>query len=154
MALVVDLNVDGKTLVIYNAHLESKISEEGRLLQLEEILADMARYPPETPIILAGDLNTKSESSLLTRRLKQSGFQNSIESVVPTTRLKRGLSGLSLARWFFPFSKRRKGREKDWIFVRGPLQFEDGKVHDDILASDHYPLSVKVTLIQDERCGI
>lgn len=154
MALVVDLNVDGKTLVIYNAHLESKISEEGRLLQLEEILADMARYPPETPIILAGDLNTKSESSLLTRRLKQMGFQNSIESVVPTTRLKSGRSGLSLARWFFPFSKRRKGREKDWIFVRGPLQFEDGKVHGDILASDHYPLSVKVTLIRDERCGI
>jgi endonuclease/exonuclease/phosphatase family metal-dependent hydrolase len=42
----------------------------------------------------------------------------------------------------------RRGERLDWIFVRGPLRFDKGKVHREIVASDHYPLSVRVSLVE------
>ncbi len=126
MALVVELNVGTCKLVIYNAHLESNGSERRRLLQLEEILADADRYPPSTAIILAGDLNTKRRPSPLVSRVKQAGFRDAVgQESVGTT---------------------RRGERLDWIFVRGPLRFDNGKVHREIVASDHYPLSVHISL--------
>ncbi len=59
MALVVEIEAGGATLVVYNAHLESRGDESLRLLQLEEILADAKGHWPEIPLILAGDLNTE-----------------------------------------------------------------------------------------------
>ena len=127
MALVAELEVGEGLLVVYNAHLESRDTEQLRLLQLEEILADAARYPPDIPIVLAGDLNTKSRPSPLIRRLQEAGFQDAVGlASVPT----KAASG-----------------SRDWVFVRGPVLAEGGKVHQEILASDHYPLSVRLSLI-------
>src|SRR6202035_4940892 len=50
IALVTELDNGGKTVVVYNLHLESRGSEHGRLLQLNEVLADAERYPPETAV--------------------------------------------------------------------------------------------------------
>ena len=71
IALVTELDNGGKMLVVYNLHLESRGSEQGRLLQLNEVLADAERYPPETPVIVAGDLNTKTRTSPVIPRLRQ-----------------------------------------------------------------------------------
>ena len=45
IALVNELDRNGQLLVVYNLHLESRGTEQGRLLQLDEVLADAQRYP-------------------------------------------------------------------------------------------------------------
>ena len=124
MALVVEIEAAGATLIVYNVHLESRGHESLRLLQLEEILADAKRYRPGIPLIVAGDLNTNSQDSPVVKRLAEAGFRNAIGEEKAVTSLR--------------------GASLDWIFVRGPIRFENGKVHHEIVASDHYPLSVSI----------
>jgi endonuclease/exonuclease/phosphatase family metal-dependent hydrolase len=125
MALVVGIEMGGATLVVYNVHLESREHEDLRLSQLEEILADSKRYSSlEIPLILAGDFNTHSHDSPVIRRIEQAGFRNALGSGTAATTLK--------------------GASLDWIFVRGPIRFESGKIHHEIVASDHYPISVSI----------
>jgi endonuclease/exonuclease/phosphatase family metal-dependent hydrolase len=124
MALVVEIEAGGATFVVYNTHLESRGDENLRLLQLEEILAHAKDNWPDIPLILAGDLNTNSHDSPVIKRLRQAGFRSALGTETAVTNLK--------------------GDSNDWIFVRGPIQFENGRVHHEIVASDHYPLSVSI----------
>jgi endonuclease/exonuclease/phosphatase family metal-dependent hydrolase len=123
IALVTELDNGGKTLVVYNLHLESRGSEHGRLLQLNEVLADAERYPPETPVIVAGDLNTKIRTSPVIPRLRQAGYRSAFGDRKVRTHIIIGAL--------------------DWIFARGPIQFEDAHVFPDAHASDHFPISVE-----------
>jgi len=126
MAQVVELAFGSGTLVVYNTHLESRGDVPLRLRQLDEILADMKRYPEDTAIVLAGDLNTKTLPSPLIERLEENGFRDAINRGHPT---RTNMWWVSL----------------DWIFVRGPLDFDGGKVNHRVMASDHYPLTVRIT---------
>jgi endonuclease/exonuclease/phosphatase family metal-dependent hydrolase len=123
-ALVVEIEAAGATLIVYNVHLESRGHESLRLSQLEEIIADAKRYRPGIPLIVAGDLNTNSQDSPVVKRLAEAGFRNAIGEEKAVTSLR--------------------GASLDWIFVRGPIRFENGKIHQEIVASDHYPLSVSI----------
>ncbi len=60
----------------------------------------------------------------MVKRLRQAGFRNVLGNETVVTNLK--------------------GDSLDWIFVRGPIHFENGKVHHEIVASDHYPISVSI----------
>jgi endonuclease/exonuclease/phosphatase family metal-dependent hydrolase len=124
MALVAEIEAGGATLVVYNVHLESREHESLRLSQLDEILEDLKRYRPGIPLILAGDFNTKAHDSPVVRRIGEAGFRNALGNETAATNVK--------------------GASIDWIFVRGPIRFENGKVHQEIVASDHYPLSVSI----------
>ena len=123
IALVSELDNGGKTLVVYNLHLESRGSEHGRLLQLNEVLADADRYPPETVVIVAGDLNTKTRTSPVIPRLREAGYRSAFGNRKVRTHVFIG--------------------DLDWIFARGPIQFDDPQVHRDARASDHFPISVE-----------
>ncbi|MBI3951693.1 MAG: hypothetical protein HY314_14685 [Acidobacteria bacterium] len=103
MALVVEFQWGGRPCVIYNVHLESKADEAGRAKQIREILDDIhAHYTPETPVIVAGDLNTKEGAhSTVLRELKAARFQDVLQ----------GSPG-SLQ------TKVRSNRRADWILVR------------------------------------
>jgi endonuclease/exonuclease/phosphatase family metal-dependent hydrolase len=125
VALVTELDNGGKPLVIYNLHLESKGSGDLRLQQLEEVLADTAHYPPETAIIIAGDLNTFSFHSALIPRLRQAGFRSAMGDRVIRTHVIIGAL--------------------DWVFMRGPIECERGQVLH-VPGSDHYPIAVDVRL--------
>ena len=126
IALVTELDNGGKTLVVYNLHLESRGSEHGRLLQLNEVLADAERYPPETVVIVAGDLNTKIRTSPVIPRLRESGYRSAFGDRKVRTHIIIGAL--------------------DWIFARGPIQFDDPQVLRDAHASDHFPISVEAKL--------
>ena len=126
MAQVVELQFSGRTLVVYNTHLESRGDVPLRLKQLEEILAGTKRYPAGAPIVIAGDLNTKYLPSPLMERLVESGFQDAINRGRPT---RTNMWWVSL----------------DWIFVRGPIRFEGGKVDHGVRVSDNYPITVRIT---------
>jgi endonuclease/exonuclease/phosphatase family metal-dependent hydrolase len=69
-------------------------------------------------------LNTNTHGSRVLKRLGEAGFRNTLGEETEATN--------------------PRGASLDWIFVRGPLGFDNGKVHHEIVASDHYPISVSI----------
>ncbi len=128
MALVVELVIGRTRLVIYNLHLESQGSDNLRLWQLSEVVHDSLLYSHDTPVVIAGDLNTRNAPSPLRDYLLASGFRDACEG--------------SQCR-----STKPNGQMLDWIFVRGPAICSGTRVHHEIRASDHYPLSTNLSLI-------
>jgi endonuclease/exonuclease/phosphatase family metal-dependent hydrolase len=128
MALVSHVLWFGKHLVVYNVHLESRGDDQLRCDQLTEILQDMQRYDSAVPIIVAGDFNfdlsQEPAASLLVGSLFNRPFQRG--SARPTTTP----------------SPLGRARTVDWILTRGPLACAGAELHDSVLASDHYPLSL------------
>jgi endonuclease/exonuclease/phosphatase family metal-dependent hydrolase len=121
MALIAAIGVGNATVVFYDLHLESQGSERLRLQQLDEVLADVTQYPSDACLILAGDFNTDVRRSPLAQKVIHEGFRNVV---------KEG-----------SLSTKPGGAAKDWVFVRGPVQFDEGKVHQDTTASDHFPIT-------------
>jgi endonuclease/exonuclease/phosphatase family metal-dependent hydrolase len=127
IAIVAELDFAGRTLVVYNPHLESRSGGRIQDLQMEEILADAKRYPEGTPIILAGDFNTKYNAKAMGTRLSADGWQSAFGSKTPKTHV-------------IMFSL-------DWIVVRGPLQIGEGNVEHGSQGSDHMPISATVSIV-------
>jgi endonuclease/exonuclease/phosphatase family metal-dependent hydrolase len=121
MALVSTITVGNAAVVLYDVHLESRGSDKMRLSQIDEVLSDMEQYPPDACVILAGDFNTDVGRSKLIQKVMQAGLRNVITNGSLST--KPG------------------GAAKDGVFVRGPVQFDSGRVHQDISGSDHFPVS-------------
>jgi endonuclease/exonuclease/phosphatase family metal-dependent hydrolase len=128
MALVTELELNGRLLVVYNAHLESRSYGRIQAEQLDEILADARRYAPNTLILLAGDLNTKYLPSHFLRKLEKAGFTSATGQRIERTHA----IAMSL----------------DWIFLRGPAYVEGGRVARNFTGSDHYP--VFATLVPEK----
>jgi endonuclease/exonuclease/phosphatase family metal-dependent hydrolase len=123
LALVAEIGAREGPLVVYNVHLESRGAEGLRLSQLEEVLTDVGRYSPATPIVIAGDFNTRTPSSPVIHRLEQAGLRKALGGQVTT----------------------KRGAALDWIFLRGDVRSSEAGVHDDVKASDHYPLTVRLS---------
>ena len=119
VALVTELEFGARPLVVYNAHLESRSMGSLQSEQLDEMLADLKRYPPDTPSIIAGDLNTKYFPANFLHKLERAGFRSATGDHIERTH--RILLAL------------------DWIFARG-VGIEDGTVRRDLKGSDHYPV--------------
>ena len=128
MALVSHISWLETQLILYNVHLESRGKDALRCSQLAEILQDVQRYESAVPIIVAGDFNfdlsRQPAASLLAVSPLNSPFQSG--TVRPTT------------------TRSRLGRARtiDWILIRGPLACVGVELHDFVLASDHYPVSL------------
>ena len=128
MALVSHISWLETQLILYNVHLESRGKDALRCSQLAEILQDVQKYESAVPIIVAGDFNfdlsRQPAASLLAVSPLNSPFQSG--TVRPTT------------------TRSRLGRARtiDWILIRGPLACVGVELHDFVLASDHYPVSL------------
>ena len=130
IALVANINVAGSELVIYDLHLESRANDELRFSQAQEVLSDAARQDPRCPLVIAGDFNLDASKGAASA-FATAGFQEAIaEPHTPTTPSHR---------LFEP------GRRIDWAFVRGPIRAGSGRVHNQVKASDHYPISFTLT---------
>ena len=131
LAQVCETTIAGKKVVTYNVHLESKGDDALRCSQMEETLEDARRYEAGTPIVLAGDFNFDVSGGSASTAIRQAQFQDAFANQhVPTT----------------PHSFLEPGRSIDWIFIRGPIHATSASVHSSISASDHYPLSVVLSL--------
>jgi len=133
MAVVAELDFGGRTLVVYNVHLESRSFGHIQDAQMDEILADAKRYPESTPIILAGDFNTKYNAGSLGAKLRAAGWRSAFGSRAPRTHT-------------IMFSL-------DWIVARGPLRIEQGKVERGSGGSDHLPISATVSIAGSSASG-
>jgi endonuclease/exonuclease/phosphatase family metal-dependent hydrolase len=131
MALVSAVNIAGKTIFVYNLHLESRGDDNLRCSQLDEVLDDARRYNSNTPILLTGDFNLDVSDGPAAAALGRAEFQDAFANQhVPTT----------------PGSFMEHGRIIDWIFTRGSVRPCQPQVHRSVSASDHYPQSVKLTI--------
>src|SRR5271166_3170384 len=128
MALVSHMSWLETQLILYNVHLESRGNDALRCSQLAEIVQDAQRYDSAVPIIVAGDFNFDLSQQPAATLLAGSPFNSPLESgtVRPTTTRSR----LGSARTI------------DWILTRGPLTSLGAELHDSVLASDHYPMSL------------
>jgi endonuclease/exonuclease/phosphatase family metal-dependent hydrolase len=126
IALVTEIEVPGRNLVVYNLHLESKGNNNLRLSQLEEVLEDAARYASQVPTLVAGDLNLDVMRTV-PHSIQDLGFRNALGLPSPHTTPPGGLFG--------------RGRSIDWAFVSGPIEPASGRVHSAVTTSDHYPIS-------------
>ncbi len=123
-ALAAELKGPFGTIVVYNAHLESRSKGESQMAQLREILTDARRYPDTTPIILAGDFNTLYIFKSCLETLEHAGYRSVFGETMPRTHQIAG--------------------KLDWIFVRGPLQTENPAVLTKARGSDHFPVAATI----------
>jgi endonuclease/exonuclease/phosphatase family metal-dependent hydrolase len=134
IALVAEINVGGSKLVTYNLHLESRSNDGLRLAQLQEVLSDAARQAPRCSLVVAGDFNLDASKNNAASAFATAGFEDAIATPrMPTTPSRRLLE---------------PGRRIDWAFVRGPIRAASGRVHNQVKASDHYPISFTLTASQ------
>lgn len=124
IAEVAELDNGGRTLIVYNLHLESKFDDDLRGRQIEEVLADAHQYPQDTPVIIAGDFNTFGSHSLVIQRLNESGYRSCFGDRRERTHVLIGAL--------------------DWVFMKGPLHSDDARVLRDAHASDHFPIALQV----------
>ncbi|MGA8594808.1 MAG: endonuclease/exonuclease/phosphatase family protein [Bryobacteraceae bacterium] len=117
IALVTDISIGGTIVVVYNVHLESRSGGAIQSAQLDEVLADLKRYPAGTPAIIGGDFNSKYHPFELLHSLEQQGFRSVLGEKVERTHVLVGYL--------------------DWIFYRGPWRVEQGAVVRGTHASDH-----------------
>jgi endonuclease/exonuclease/phosphatase family metal-dependent hydrolase len=127
IALVTEVQVQGKRLAVYNLHLESRGDEDLRLAQLDEAISDAGAYAGKMPALLAGDLNFDVSHAAPAGVLNRVGFRSALALPSPHTTTPRGLF--------------RRPRAIDWAYVSGPVEPVLGRVHNTVRASDHYPIS-------------
>ena len=130
MALVSEIDVAERRLVLYNVHLESRGNDTLRHRQFSELCNDIHQFASDTPLILAGDFNfdlCKEPSAAVLDNLQ---FANSF-----------GCAGRHIPA---AISRLKPFRAIDWILTRGPLITSASTLHDSIYASDHCPLSISL----------
>lgn len=131
VALVTELSVNGTHVVVYNLHLESRSGGAIQQAQLDEVLADLKNYPPDTAAVIGGDLNSKYHPTAVRHYLEKQGFQSVMGDHIVRTHVIIGYL--------------------DWIFYRGPWKVEEGKVIRGSHASDHDPIFAELTIAQNAR---
>jgi len=134
IALVAEATIHGSKVVTYNLHLESRGGDELRLRQLNEVLADCRSYVDQPRLVVAGDFNMIASDGDAAKALRDAGFHDAMRLPERATSIARGPS--------------HQARVIDWIFASDALDSQ-GRVHEDIQASDHYPVSATLARSSD-----
>jgi endonuclease/exonuclease/phosphatase family metal-dependent hydrolase len=131
IALVCEALMHGRTVTAYNLHLESKGSDGLRVQQLSEAVEDSRLQRQSSLIVMGGDFNLHACGGDAEAVLNSAGLYDAVRLPERSTTAIRG-----------PL---HKGRTIDWLYASGCAD-SDGRVHDDVHASDHYPLSARVQI--------
>lgn len=129
MALLTHALIPVRSLAVYNLHCESRGGDDLRYSQLDEFLQHAKCYSLDVPMLAAGDFNFDLSRSRAAAALADAGFLNPFAT--------RGQATTN--------SDSKRNRAIDWILLRGPLIATNPQVHNSVLASDHYPLSLSVS---------
>ncbi len=135
IALVTQAYIDGQRFVTYNLHLESKGTDILRLQQLRETLEDVSQPPVSSLVVVGGDFNLNADRGDAAVALRGAGLRDAVQQPkLPTTAAR------------MPW---RRPRSIDWIYISDGVHSQ-GRIHDAIRASDHYPISATLALSQPE----
>lgn len=141
VALGATIKVAGTPIRVYSVHAETRISVTKKLDQLNSVLQDLSRYPPELPAIVLGDFNTwepraagKTTNFFLKHKFA-TPFPNDRET------FWRKILGIQFT------------LKLDWIWLRG-LQGTSHGIDEKICISDHWPLWTTVKLASQTQSQI
>src|SRR5271157_428389 len=132
MALFSNVLTPGRSFLTYNLHCESKGGDDLRSSQLQEFLQDAKRHSPDVPVLAAGDFNFALSQGQPATALADIGFVNPFGTLRQATSVAH--------------SRSSRDRIIDWILLRGPLVGTNPQVHSSVVGSDHYPLSLTLSL--------
>src|SRR5262249_53578083 len=105
-------------------------NDELRTSQLAEVLSDARRWDGKCPVIIAGDFNLDASEPGVASEFANNAFQEAVAMPrTPTTPPRRLFES---------------GRKIDCAFIRGPMRATNGRVHNQVRASDHYPISFSI----------
>src|ERR1700733_2066919 len=79
IALVADIAKGENCVTVYNLHLESRGNSDLRHAQLEEVLMDAAKFAPQSPVLVAGDLNFDASSVLGAGATQRLDFRSALK---------------------------------------------------------------------------
>jgi len=131
IALVADIELGGQAMATYNLHLESKEDDALRVSQLNEVLMEAGSTSKSGATLIAGDLNLNAAEGEAAAALEKAGFRDGVGLPDVRTRPGRGIFD--------------QGRSIDWIFLSGGLNANHGRIHRDVRASDHSPVSSEIS---------
>jgi endonuclease/exonuclease/phosphatase family metal-dependent hydrolase len=132
MALICEMALGARTLLIYNLHLESRGNDELRVRQFSEILTDFGRRPVEMPVLIAGDFNFDLSRGPAVSLMAGTGIHNPFASPSARRTVANSTHG--------------KPATIDWMLTRGALAARHPAIYESIAASDHFPLSLELSL--------
>jgi endonuclease/exonuclease/phosphatase family metal-dependent hydrolase len=141
IAMAATVQVPGRPVRVYNVHLDTRLTPEERLRQLEPVMAEAAKQPAA---IIGGDFNTiNAVSSLLPL----------VPVPLPGFSQAAGLDAYMKAHGFAtPFEgigrTHRFPMRLDAVYARG-LEVEGEGKEMSVTVSDHYPLWVDVKVPAD-----
>ena len=135
MALVSEITIQNRTLVLYNAHLESRGNDELRSDQLSELLHEAKIYSGVARVIVAGDFNFDIS-------------RGSAATLIAGTRLDSPFSRLG-GRNTARSCRCARGAAIDWILTDKTLFASGPEIDSSISASDHYPLTLDIHMKGD-----
>jgi endonuclease/exonuclease/phosphatase family metal-dependent hydrolase len=135
MALVSDITIGGRTLVLYNAHLESRGNDELRSDQLSEMLSEASSDSRRAQVIVAGDFNFDVSRGPAATLI--AGMQ--LDS--PFVRL----GGRATTR----NCRLSRGSAIDWILTDKTLSAISPAIDSSINPSDHFPLTLDIHMKGD-----
>ena len=132
VALGATVEIHGRKLRVYSAHTETRLDFTKKLDQFKAMLDDLARFEPEMPAIIMGDLNTwEAKAGAKTAKL------------------------FSEAGWTTPFDGQATFRRRvllmpikfklDWVWLRG-LEAVNFGIDRTIKVSDHWPLWTNIKI--------
>jgi endonuclease/exonuclease/phosphatase family metal-dependent hydrolase len=132
MALICEMALGAGTILLYNLHLESRGNDELRMRQYSEILTDFGQRPVEMPVLIAGDFNFDLSRGPAVSLMTGTGIHNPFASPSVRRTVVNSTHGKPVA--------------IDWMLTRGALAARHPGIHDSVAASDHFPLSLEISL--------
>jgi endonuclease/exonuclease/phosphatase family metal-dependent hydrolase len=135
MALTCEIVIQGRTMVAFNAHLESRGNDELRYSQLSEMLGQAKSNSGMAQVIVAGDLNFDVS-------------RGSAASLIRGTQLDSPFARLG-GKKTAQVRKYARCAAIDWIMTDQTLCTSGAEIHDLICASDHFPLSLEIYMKGD-----
>jgi endonuclease/exonuclease/phosphatase family metal-dependent hydrolase len=132
MALICEITVWDRTLVLCNVHLESRGSNELRIRQLSEALTDIGQHGAEVPVLVVGDFNFDLSRGPAASLIAGTGIDNPFAKFGGRRTVLESMFG--------------KPAAIDWMLTRGAVSACHPAIHESIVASDHFPLSIELRL--------
>ncbi|HVS79626.1 MAG TPA: endonuclease/exonuclease/phosphatase family protein [Candidatus Paceibacterota bacterium] len=135
------VSLGSETVRIYNAHLDTRITAEERIAQLEPIVRDASRFPGEK-IVIAGDINTipslkwakdglpiwrMGQRLIIDNYMREQGF-HFIEPKREDYTMRFGIKMML-----------------DAVYVKN-ISILESSIEYDVKNSDHFPLRTKLRL--------
>jgi len=132
VALVGEFRIGDRRVYVYNTHFEGHGNEEGRTLQMQDILGDVdSRVAENDAVIILGDLNTTlGASSPVIQAAQESGFRDALAHFADKD-----------------IATCANGQRLDWVLIKNLRVINASVYEGGFAASDHLPVVAELEFV-------